>query len=366
MKRFSSLLQLPFRQKASRIISMTQSLLITGGCGFLGVHLARKFIKEGYDVTLFDVAPLDAKDLFEKVTVIKGDIRKKKDITDAIKNHSYIIHAAAALPIQRTKEKIFGVNVNGTKNVLEASLQQKVKKLIFISTTAVYGVPKHLPETEESPLDPIGYYGESKMLAENLCLEYEKKGLPVIIFRPKSFLGPERLGVFELWFEAIYSGHRLFILGNGKNKYQLLAVSDLADVIKKAIESNISGEIFNVGAKDFQTWRKDLQSVIRYDKSSSKITGLPVMPSQVLLTILEKLNLSPLSAWHYKTMPVPSYVATTKAEKLLHWKPKKSNKELLLDSYLWYKKNRSKLLNKKGKTHRVGWNFQILNLLSRF
>ena len=179
-------------------------------------------------------------------------------------------------------------------------------------------------------------------------------------------MGPERLGVFELWFEAIYSSHRVFILGNGKNKYQLLSVSDVASAIEKALTSKTHGEVFNIGAKIFQTWRKDLESVIKHEKSGSKVTGLPVLPSQIILALLEWLNLSPLSAWHYKTMPVPSYVSIEKAEKLLKWHPSKSNQELLLESYLWYKENRKKVMNKVGKTHRVGWNFKILNLISRF
>jgi nucleoside-diphosphate-sugar epimerase len=345
---------------------MKKKVLITGGTGFLGVHLARKFLQKGYAVTLFDLAPLDAKDLIGKVAVVKGDIRKKSAIEKAVKGNTFVIHAAAALPIQRAKEKIFSVNINGTKNVLEVSLHYKIKKFIFISSTAVYGVPKHLPETENSPLDPIGYYGQSKMMGEKLCMEYQQKGLPVIVFRPKSFLGPERLGVFELWFEAIYLGRRLYILGNGNNKYQLLDVGDLANATEKAIDSKVSGEIFNIGARDYKTWRMDLGSVIKAANSKSKITGLPVMPSQILLSVLEMLNLSPLSAWHYKTMPVPSYVSTKKAERMLSWKAKKSNEELLLASYLWYKEHRNQLLHRKGKTHRVGWNFQILNLLSRF
>jgi nucleoside-diphosphate-sugar epimerase len=345
---------------------MDKKVLITGGTGFLGVHLTRLFLKKGYLVTLFDTAPLDAKDLIGKVEVIKGDIRNKKAIASAIKGNSFVVHAAAALPIQRTKKAIFGVNIDGTRNVLEASLTEKVKRLVFISTTAVYGVPKHLPEKEESPLQPIGYYGESKRAAEKLCLEYDAKGLEVNILRPKSFLGIERLGVFELWFEAIYSGHRVYILGNGKNKYQLLAVEDVATAVEKALNVPIHGEIINIGAKEFQTWKKDLEAVIRQDKSSSKVTGLPVLPSQVALRILEWLNLSPLTAWHYKTMPVPSYVSIEKAEKLLQWHPTKSNKELLWESYLWYKTNRKKVLHKKGNTHRVGWNFKLLNLLSKF
>lgn len=340
-----------------------KKVLITGGSGFLGVHLARQLLKENYDVTLFDIAGLDAKDLIGKIIFIKGDIRNKKDVDNAIKNRDYVVHAAAGLPILREKKLIFDVNINGTRNVLDSALQNKVKRFLFISSTAVYGIPRHLPETETNPLDPIGYYGESKVEAENLCLEYAKKGLSVNILRPKSFLGPERLGVFELWFEAIYNGKGVFILGNGNNKYQLLAVSDAVDAIVKTIETKTDGEIFNIGAREFQTWNKDLGAVIKYAKSKSSIIKLPTLPSQIMLGILEMLNLSPIAAWHYKTMPVDSYISIKKAEKLLKWSPKKSNEELLIESYDWYKKHRSEIINKIGTTHRVGWNFKLLNII---
>ncbi len=344
---------------------MKKTILITGGAGFLGVHLARKFLREGFTVTLLDISPLDAKDLFGKVKVITADVRDSKAMLSAMLDQTYVIHAAAALPIQRTKEKIFSVNVQGTKNVLEACLKNHVSRVIFISTTAVYGVPKHLPETENAPLDPIGYYGQSKMEAENLCKKYCKQGLEITILRPKSFLGPERLGVFELWFEAMFTGRSVFILGKGNNRYQLLAVSDVVDAVLKALLCDVSCEIFNIGARDFGTWREDLGFVMKEGKSISKITSIPTLPAQIGLTILEWLNLSPLSAWHYKTMPVPSYVSTNKAEKLLGWKAEKSNKELLIESYNWYKLHRSEVIDKVGKTHRVGWNFKILNLISR-
>ena len=176
-------------------------------------------------------------------------------------------------------------------------------------------------------------------------------------------MGPERLGVFELWFEAIYNGKGVFILGNGDNKYQLLAVSDAVDAIIKALTSKTDGEIFNIGAKKFQTWNKDLGSVIKYAESKSKIIKLPTIPSQIMLGILEMLNLSPIAAWHYKTMPVDSYISTKKAEELLNWKSQKSNEELLIESYRWYKEHRSEIINKVGMTHRVGWNFKLLNLI---
>ena len=342
---------------------MSKRVLITGGCGFLGVHLARQLLKNNYEVTLLDIANLDAKDLFGKVKVIKCDVRDKNKIGKAIKNYDYVVHAAAALPILREKKIIFDININGTKNVLEASLKNKIKRLVFISSTAVYGIPRHLPEAETNPLDTIGYYGESKVTGEKLCLEYAKKGLSVNILRPKSFLGPERLGVFELWFEAIYSGRAVFILGNGNNRYQLLAVSDAVDAIIKALESKIDGEIFNIGALEFQTWNQDLGSVIKHAKSKSRIIKLPTIPSQILLGLLEILNLSPIAAWHYKTMPVDSYISVKKTEKLLNWIPQKSNEELLIESYDWYKKHRNEIINKVGMTHRVGWNFKLLNLI---
>jgi nucleoside-diphosphate-sugar epimerase len=343
-----------------------KKILITGGTGFLGVHLARRFVKDKHHVALLDIADLDARDLKGKVKVLKGDIRNRAFMNKATKGYEYVIHAAAALPIQLSKKIIFSTNVDGTRNVLEACLRHKVKRTIFISTTAVYGVPKHLPETETSPLDPIGFYGESKVEGEKLFLEYAQKGLSINIFRPKTFLGIERLGVFELWFDAIYHGRRVYILGGGNNKYQLLAVTDLVDAIDRSLFSKVSGEIFNIGAKEFGTWRQDLGYVISRDNSKSKITSLPTLPSQLALGLLEALRLSPLAAWHYKTMPIDSYVSIQKAEKLLDWHPKKSNKQLFLESYLWYKHNRNDVINRVGNTHRVGWNFKALNLISRF
>jgi len=342
-----------------------KKVLITGGCGFLGCHLARGFLKKNYSVTLLDTAKLDSPDLIGKVSYIKTDIRNKKNVFKAVKGHEVVVHAAAALPIVVSKEKILGVNVEGTRNILEASLKNKVKRFVFISTTAVYGVPKELPEKETSQLKPIGFYGESKLAAEDLCLGFMKKGLEINILRPKTFLGPERLGVFELWFDAIYNGRKVIILGKGENRYQLLAVSDIVDAIIKAVESPVKNQIFNLGAKNFGTWKSDLTAVIKFARSKSEVFGFPVLPSQVALWILEKMRLSPIAEWHYRTLPVNSYVSISRAEHLLKWHPKKSNKDLLIENYRWYKIHRNDVKNKTGNTHRVGWDFKVLNLVRK-
>lgn len=343
-----------------------KTILITGGTGFLGVHLARFFIKNKYSVTLLDTMPLTAKDIQGKVSVINADIRDFKKIDKALQKMDYVVHAAAALPIHHDREYIHDVNVNGTNNVLKASLKNNVKKFVFISTTAMYGVPRTLPEKETDPIYPIGNYGESKALAEKLCLKYNKKGLRVNILRPKSFLGPERLGVFTIWFEAIYNNRPVFILGKGNNLYQLLEVVDLCRAIQSALLSRISGEIFNIGAEKFGTWQDDLGALIKHAKSKSKIIGLPVLPAQIALSILEFFNLSPIIAWHYKTFPVDSYVSIEKAQKKLGYKATKSNTDILIESYDWYKKNRKDFIGKDGKTHRTVWNFKLVDFAQKF
>jgi len=270
------------------------------------------------------------------------------------------------LPIHHNRKYILDVNVEGTKNVLKSALKNNVKKLVFISTTAMYGVPRTLPEKETDKIYPIGHYGESKAEAEKLCLAYEKKGLRVNILRPKSFLGPERLGVFTIWFEAIYNNNPVFILGNGNNLYQLLEVGDLINAIESALTTRISGEIFNVGASEFGTWRQNLSALIKFAGSKSKIIALPVLPTQIALSVLEFFNLSPIVAWHYKTFPVDSYVSIEKAKKKLHFHPSKSNQDILNESYDWYRKHRKEFIGLEGTTHRTVWNFKLVDVAQKF
>jgi nucleoside-diphosphate-sugar epimerase len=335
---------------------------ISGGAGFLGLHLARRLLADGHQVRTLDVAPLDDPELEAAVEELQGDVRDRDRVARLVADADIVVHAAAALPIQASRDSIRSVNVTGTEHVLQAARAAGAKRVVFISSTAVYGVPEKHPIEEDDPLVGVGSYGESKIDAEALC---RVAGVETTIIRPKTFIGPERLGVFEILFDWIREGRRIYILGQGHNRYQLLAVEDLVDAIVRASDApEAAGETFNVGATEFGTVRSDLQALIDHAGSTSRLRPVPVKPAEVALRGLELLRVSPLAEWHYKTAHRDSFVDVSKAQRLLGWQPRLSNRDALVETYDWYLANRGRV-GGAGVTHRVPWNQQALGLLKR-
>ena len=334
---------------------------ISGGAGFLGLHLARRLLADGHQVRTLDVVPLDDPELERSVEELRGDIRDRDRVGELVAGADVVIHAAAALPIQASRDSIRSVNVAGTENVLHTARESGVKRVVFISSTAVYGVPEKHPIEESDPLVGVGSYGESKIDAEGLC---RVAAVETAIIRPKTFIGPERLGVFEILFDWIREGRRIYILGQGHNRYQLLAVEDLVDAIVRAGSAEVAGETLNVGALRFSTVRGDLQALIDHAGSSSRLRPIPVKPAEIALRALELLHVSPLAEWHYKTAHKDSFVDVSRAQSLLGWQPRLSNRDGLIETYDSYLANRGRV-GEAGVTHRVPWNQQALGLLKR-
>jgi nucleoside-diphosphate-sugar epimerase len=336
---------------------------ISGGAGFLGLHLARRLLADGRSVRTLDVVPLDDQGLEESVEELRGDIRDLARVRALVEGADVVVHAAAALPIQASRDSIRSVNVGGTELILRAAREAGVRRVVFISSTAVYGVPEKHPIEEDDPLVGVGWYGESKIDAEGLC---RVAAAETTIIRPKTFIGPERLGVFEILFDWIREGRRIYTLGKGENRYQLLAVEDLVDAIVRAgDEPKAARETFNIGATEFGTVRSDLQALIDHAGSVSKLQPVPVKPAELALRGLELLRVSPLAEWHYKTAHKDSFVDVSKAQSLLGWQPRLSNRDALIETYDWYLENRDRV-GAAGVTHRVPWNQQALGLLKRF
>jgi nucleoside-diphosphate-sugar epimerase len=340
---------------------------ISGGAGFLGLHLGRRLLADGAGVRTLDVVPLDDAGLEAGAEAVRGDVRDPAAVRALVDGADVLVHAAAALPIQASRASIFAVNVTGTSLLLDAARAAGVRRVVFISSTAVYGVPDVHPIAEDAPLRGVGHYGESKIVAESVCRDFARRGLETVILRPKTFVGAERLGVFEILFDWIREGRRIPILGDGSNRYQLLAVQDLVDAVVRAgaAAADVAGETLNVGAAEFGTVRSDLEALIRHAGSSSRLRPVPARPAEIALRTLELLRVSPLAEWHYRTAHRDSCVDVSKARRLLDWAPRRSNERALTETYDWYLANRGRL-RAAGVTHRVPWNQQALGLLKRF
>ncbi len=340
--------------------------LITGGSGFLGINMVRFLLEKGHTIVSLD------KDIFDypekdQITSIVGDIRNKSDIETAMKGVDMVIHTAAALPLY-SEEEILSTDIAGTKNVLDAALSCDVKRVVHISSTAVYGIPDHHPLLETDKLDGVGPYGKAKIEAEALCVEYRAKGICIPIIRPKSFVGPERLGVFALFYDWAKDGKNFPMIGNGKNRYQLLDVEDLCEAIYlcATLDANKVNDTFNIGAKEFTTMKEDYQAVLDKAGFHRNIVGLPATPIIWTLRLLELLKLSPLYKWVYETASEDSFVSIEKAERVLGYKPKYSNKQALVRNYEWYLENMKNFEGRSGVTHRVPWKQGILKVAKIF
>jgi nucleoside-diphosphate-sugar epimerase len=316
-------------------------------------------------VRTLDVAPLNDAELEASVEELRGDIRDPAACARLAAGADVLVHAAAALPILGSREAIRSVNVGGTATVLAAALDAGVRRALLISSTAVYGIPEKHPIDEDDPLVGVGHYGESKIEAEEVTREFGRRGLDVVIVRPKTFIGPERLGVFEILFDWIREGRRIYVLGDGRNRYQLLAVEDLVEAVVRAAQADVAGETVNIGAGAFGTVRADLGALIGHAGSRSRVTPVPAKPAELALRALELARLSPLAEWHYKTAHRDSFVDISKAERLLGWRPRLSNAQALIETYDWYLANRGRTVNGAGVTHRVAWDQRALGLLKR-
>lgn len=338
-------------------------VMITGGAGFLGINLVRYLLEKNIGVASLDIAPFDYPEK-DKIDIVTGDIRNADDVRTALNGCDCVVHCAAALPLYKP-EDIYSTDIEGTRTVLEEAQKAGIKRVVHVSSTAVYGVPDHHPLFEDDPMIGVGPYGEAKIKAEELCFEFRDNGMCVPVIRPKSFVGPERLGVFAMLYDWASEGHGFPILGKGHNLYQYLDVEDLCEAIYICLtkEESVVNDTFNIGAKEFGTFREDFQAVLDRAGFGKRIVPFPAGPAITILRILEKLKLSPLYKWVYETACQESFVSIEKAEKQLGFTPKFSNKQALIRNYEWYLEHKNSFAQSTGISHRVPWSQGILKLI---
>lgn len=346
-------------------------IALTGGAGFLGFHVVNYFHEKNPDepFVLLDIADYLESDYPEGTEFLKIDIRDREGMRRALEGRelSCLIHAAAALPLWKRAD-IMSTNVEGTRNVVEVARELGVPRVVYISSTAVYGIPDVHPLYEDHPMEGVGPYGVSKVQAEQVCLELRGEGMVLPIIRPKTFIGTGRLGVFQILYDWVESGCKIPVIGDGSNRYQLLEVEDLCQAIWlcATADPELCNDTFNVGAEEFRTVREDVGALCEYAGSGARVVGTPAGPVKAALAILEALHLSPLYKWVYGTADTDSFVAVDKIKQRLGWAAQYSNAEALIRSYQWYLDHKHELGTATGVTHRVAWNQGALKIVKFF
>ncbi len=310
--------------------------LITGAAGFIGSHLVEYLLQDGVKLSSLRLLvnndePLDNLP-DKKFDIIYGDIRDKKTVKEAMKDVDTVFHLAS-LVIDPTNPNVdyTGVNVLGTKNLLDECKNKKVKKFIFFSSIAVYGLPAWAGDriniNETSPFDPREDYGSSKLEAEKEVIKANKRwGIPYIIIRPTSVYGPrDKRNLLDLY--KIISKGLFFYIGNGKNKMDYVYVKDLVRAARTAQLSKLKNEDFIIGGGKPTTLENVAANV---SKSIGKKKPKIYLPNTVVLFmsygikfISTSLRIKlPLFPDRVKVMTANCYFNIAKASKLLKYKPK--------------------------------------------
>ena len=250
-------------------------IIITGGSGFIGSCLAMQ-LKQEHDVTIFDV-----KKNVSDINFIKGDVTNLENVKNSIVNCDLVIHLAAALGVVNVEKdpvQTLDINLGGTKNVLEACKANNIKKIIFSSSSEVYGEPAKIPIKENDPITPITTYGISKLASEEYIKSYSKSyGIQYTIFRLFNVYGAMQNTQWVLpeFVDKAISDKQISVHNDGSQVRAFCYVSDVADAFQSVLET-ANGEIINVGNGSNPISIKELaEKIISLTNSQSEIKFVP-------------------------------------------------------------------------------------------
>lgn len=320
--------------------------LVTGGSGYFGSLLVQRLGPS--DCRIFDLNDADDRDPSTEFQA--GDIRDPEAIAAAARGVDVIFHNVAQVPLAKDRQLFRTVNIDGTRNMLEAAKRQGVGKVVYTSSSAVFGAPRTNPVTEDNPPAPGEAYGRAKYEGELLCQDYARGGLDVSIIRPRTIMGHGRLGIFQILFEWIRRGRNVPVLGTGDNVYQFVHAEDLADACILAAKRT-GPRTYNCGTDRFGTMREVLEALCRFAGTGSKVRSVPMNPAVWGMKVTSTLGLSPLGAYHALMYGRSMYFDISRAKSELHWQPRWSNEEMFIQSYEWYCANRDNVLQAHGGSH---------------
>ncbi len=283
-------------------------VLVTGGAGFIGSNLVDYLLSKNYEVLVIDNLSTGRLDnishVLDKITFINQDISQKGIWQLNLKNIDYIIHLAALadiVPSIEQPDKYFESNVIGTMNILEVAKNNKIKKLIYSASSSCYGIPNSFPTNELSDIKPQYPYALTKYLGEELIMHWGLVyKLPVVSLRFFNVYGIRSRtsgtygAVFGIFLAQKLANKPFTVVGDGKQTRDFTYVSDVIEAVYKAMISNVSNEIFNIGSDNTYSINK----IVEYLKGPT--TSIPKRPGE----------------------PDCTWADISKAKNMLNWKPK--------------------------------------------
>ncbi len=337
--------------------------MVTGGAGFFGEILTRELVQRGCQVVVFDRERAE----FEHPSVVNivGDVRSAEAIDQALDGRTVgvVFHLAALLAHDtRDDRALWDTNVEGTRHVAEACARHGVGRLVFTSSNCLWGVPLGRPITEEDLANPVDLYGQTKQGAEAILHEYEDR-LDVVIIRCPTIISAGRLGLLAILFEFIDDGCRVWVVGDGSNRYQFIHADDLARACLKAAEHGVSA-VFNIGSDNVKSLREVYQFVIDQAGGKARVAELPKRLSLLCMRLSYRLGISPLGPYHYKMIAESFIFDTTKIKRELDWSPTLTNEQMLLQAYQAYSLDRQNIESRcDGPAHKKRAKMGLIRLL---
>jgi len=301
--------------------------VVTGGAGFIGSHLIEKLVKQGDVVTVLDNLNTgkieNLKPVSKKINFVQNDIRDFEVLRSLMENVDGVFHQAAMASVQdsfRIPEKFHDVNVNGTENIFKIAKEFGIK-VVYASSSSVYGDTSILPTTESDEKRPINPYAKTKLEKDKLAEQYAKSGVKVIGLRYFNVFGPrqskEYAGVIKLFLERIQQGLPPLVNGDGLQIRDFVHVDDAVNANILSMESDIDFEFFNIGTGTTISILDLANIIIKFSGLKIKPIHRSALPGDVRATQAD----------------------ITKVKTMLKWKPTTSIQDWLKSAVLDIKNN---------------------------
>jgi UDP-glucose 4-epimerase len=310
---------------------MGAEFLITGGAGFIGSNLVERLGRDGKSVRVFDNFSTgrreNLRDVKAKIEIVEGDLRNMEQVRKAVAGVRYVLHLAALPSVQRSVEDplmTHDINVNGTLNLLVAAREARCQRVVFSSSSAVYGDTPTLPKREDMAPWPVSPYGAHKITGECYCrLFWQLYGLETVSLRYFNVFGPrqdpqsEYAAVIPKFITSILAGRSPTIFGDGTQTRDFSHVDNVveANILACAASKNALGESFNIACGERTSLLQLVDTINRITGKNIRPQFAPARPGDIL----------------------HSQADVAKARKLLGWKPSVNFREGIEKAIAWYR-----------------------------